>query len=761
MALVPGLRRFSEDRQELSRVRSRRAETPDPNNVRLPDVQSNARPVQTEGRVQLPATGDDETTAFAKSLAAINPAINRFLDTVADEGRSEAEEAARGRLGGMTFEEAREAVQRGEMGEFSNPWFRAAFTRQFGERHALWRAGQLQTEYQTNFDRDNGDIEGFLAAPVREDLEAFGNDRHFRAGYGRAMTQFANRVRAQHSEHLAGRARTETLDGVYETFLGDARAAIQAGQTPQQIHERLRGRYQGNLDLLRVDFRTQDREILRVAEALAAEGHYDVVRELLQGDRGGLGPLANVRDHATQAARILETADRERRQRNGEAAFDQRMRFFDAAASGTLNREDLFAYHRANPGVFSDANVQSLVSRNDQEIEQARVRLEREQRRIRTDREYQGERDQVLLSDFLLAERGQLPFVTLPARVRSREDIENGRDPSQEISADARRRNVVEAYVAQSGRTAQERGETPEQQFNREVGWFSRNGVVHPTWENVISTGFVSASGPTTTGQEVPPALQAGIELYRRLHASNPRLLRAHVSDQGAYDFYEAVRVGMEYGGLSEQQALSTAITVTRDPARLQSTALRQRYEDIATTMNQLNSWLPWGTDVENGGAIAPQVERLARFYAMNGLSADKALEEARKRIEATHTNVNGWLVYTADRRVPQNFSDMVGRQIESYVTQFGQREGVRARDLTVRALENGTGAWVIVHKSTGMPVEDMAGRTFTLATLQTAEEARLESERAAASARTNRRNQRNTRPTSPMTSEDGAPLSP
>jgi hypothetical protein len=213
----------------------------------------------------------------------------------------------------------------------------------------------------------------------------------------------------------------------------------------------------------------------------------------------------------------------------------------------------------------------------------------------------------------------------------------------------------------------------------------------------------------------------------------------------------------MEYGGLSEQQALSTALVVTRDPARTQSVALRQRYEDIATQMTRMNSWLPWGTDVENAGTIAPEIERVARFYAMTGLSAERSLDEARKRIEATHTNINGWLVYTADRQVPQNFSDMVGRQIESYVTRFGQTEGVRARDLTIRPIENGTGAWVIVHKTTGMPVEDMTGRTFTLGTLQTAEEARLEAERRAATERANERTRiRSLGPNAPIGSQIG-----
>ena len=66
------------------------------------------------------------------------------------------------RIGGMSFDEARSAVDSGKMTELQNPWFKAAFMRQYGERLAYERVNELTKEYETNFDKNSGDLDSFI-----------------------------------------------------------------------------------------------------------------------------------------------------------------------------------------------------------------------------------------------------------------------------------------------------------------------------------------------------------------------------------------------------------------------------------------------------------------------------------------------------------------------------------------------------------------------------------------------------------------------
>lgn len=744
MALVPGLRAFREDRPDVGRGFRPRAEARDSLEGNLPRLRPTASPVNTMVQPTPPAQGGGELEALARGLASLNPVLARYAEVEGTERRQQADADARARLGGMTFDEARQAVDRGDMPEMSNPWFRAAFMRQFGERTALWRAGQQQTAYENGFDRRNGDIEEFIARPAAEDLAgAYGQDPHFRAGYGGAYTRFANQLRAHQTQFSSRETQTDVMQGVYESFLGVARDGLANNRTPQEIHDAMRARYQGNRDLLRVDFRTQDAEMLRAARALAAEGRYDLVQEILQGNRGGLGPLANVREHAQAASQILELADRERRQRNAEGAQGQRFSFHDAAAAGTLDSAALRDFARANPGSFSDAQILSLEDRNRSVQDQARRRNETEARRVAVNAQYDDERTQLTTQDFLAGAEGGLAFIATPARVHSREDLEHGRAPSQEISASERRQNAIQMFLRNSAQIARDREETPEQTFNREAEWFTRNAQVNPQWQQVLQQGYIAASGPTTDTRNgpPPPALAASMELYRRLHASNPRLLRAHVSDNTALEFYDSVRVGVEFGGMELPQAFAAAQAITRDPTNLNTRSNQIRMEDVRRQVNGLGRewWQVLGGQPENAGMLNSEIERMAGLYIGMGLSPERAIEQARTRISATYTNINGWMVPNADRQLPPNFADLATGRLRQYVAEHGEAEGVTLSDLTIRPVNNGTGAWAIVHRQTGMPVGE-GSRYFSLRDLMSDDERRRETERERLSNEANER---------------------
>ena len=133
-------------------------------------------------------------------------------------------------------------------------------------------------------------------------LEIFERDnKFFVPAYTDIMSRFNSTAQGKHSEYLAGRTKDDSFQGVFETFVGTARQMATEGKSPAEIATALRAKYQGNKDLLNIPYREQDKELLRAAQALAEEGHYDVVKEILQGERTApdgtkLGSLANSRD---------------------------------------------------------------------------------------------------------------------------------------------------------------------------------------------------------------------------------------------------------------------------------------------------------------------------------------------------------------------------------------------------------------------------------------------------------------------------------
>lgn len=252
-----------------------------------------------------------------------------------------------------------------------------------------------------------------------------------------------------------------------------------------------------------------------------------------------------------------------------------------------------------------------------------------------------------------------------------------------------------------------------------QVESFSVGNLTNPKWEGVLKAGPKSATPFTLSGGEVPPALQDSVDLYTKLHAANPKLLDTHIKDSSDRDFYEAYRIATQYSKLAPEQAMQVAMMQTSDPDKVRPAGAQMRAEQIAERVDDVRYGGLWGGKYSpsNKSYVASEITRLGKFYAQNGMDTEDALDEAKKRFEATHTEVNGNFVYTAGRDIPPNFSDLAGYAIEKYVADFGDAEDLEAEDLTIRPATNGQ-SWVIVHQSGQYPVENSARANVTLRSL-------------------------------------------
>src|SRR5690606_150289 len=155
-----------------------------------------------------------------RALGEINPTISGFLDQEAARQRKDAEDRAMRRIGGMSYEEARAAVDNG-MPEMANPWFKAAFMKVMGERTAYNRMNELSAQYATDPNRHEIDFSSYVRNAANEDLTAY-DDKHFAAGYLPLMGNYEATGAAKHTEVQSARTKDEAKANVFGVFLGTA-----------------------------------------------------------------------------------------------------------------------------------------------------------------------------------------------------------------------------------------------------------------------------------------------------------------------------------------------------------------------------------------------------------------------------------------------------------------------------------------------------------------------------------------------------------
>lgn len=438
---VGGLRGMG-DRPTVGTANRGRAQAPNPTQMSVPGLNPTARPVDTYSRPQAPAQGN-EMLQLAQALGQISPSLNNLLQQEATHQRTMAENQAARKLGGMTYEQGKAFVDAGGP-EMQNPWFKAAAMRLFGERQALYRTNELTQQYYTSFDRQNGNLDEFISSAIAEDMEQYGSNEHFMGGYQPTMESYRGKLSGQHTADVSQLAVENAKGGVYDVFLGNAKQMLADGRPPAEIVTDLRGRMQGNADLLNIPLHEQDAEWLAVAEQFANEGNLDMVQAMLE-------PIQNDRRFAAGAAKVLSAATAKREELNREASLVAMTYFDGLAQAGNLDEEELFTFHRENPGVYSEAGVVSLVRQSVNNLAQAQQAAATAADKAAL--ETQAWRDKINLrgQNLDLVESGRVPFLE-PGTIRN----EKG-EPIQ-VSVQDQQKWLAEDIVEQVNVIADQQG---------------------------------------------------------------------------------------------------------------------------------------------------------------------------------------------------------------------------------------------------------------------------------------------------------------
>ena len=740
MAQVPGLRPFTEDRPSVDGRVGGRVQ------VQTPQYRSGLRattsPVDTYVRPQRPGIEDGGLAQLAQSLSSLNPTLARFANTLQQEKRQEVDAAATAKIGGMTKEERDEAVKNG-LPEFADPWFRAAWMKQYGQGVATEAYKQARLDYVDKFDRENGDINTFLAEHQKAAVQTLQNDKHALSGFNAMWNQYATSIQQGHISDLAKLTNEKKVQTVASGFDTIYEAGKSQGATPDTIASTVWTRVSQNKDLMRMSFDDQHKQvILPFLHQIANSGDEATVNAIIDFDRGnGVGKLSSVPSLKGDLMEIQNLAKRKNLEIQNQVAIPVLDRFRMWADNGELeqHRKEFEEWQAANNKLITPDQAVSMWAHNRKQAEIRTEKAQREAEALRLEQTYQSQMEAVGNHLMQLSTPGSGPGLQFVAPITVMDPNGNPKQLDENKLQDM----AVNDYLNRVSPTiTRERNETPEQTFNREAEWLTHNGQVKPQWKNLLNQGYIAASPATTTGEKVPQALPGAVELYGKLRASNPNLLKAHVKDNHALDFYESYYVAKQYGGLDDKEAYVKAVQATRETSPENLQAYRQRYEDISNKVQSMNGgWVSslfggWSS-ISNTTELMDRVERVAQLYVRTGLSTDLALEEAAKLVKSRYTEINGRAVYTGDTAIgnPEEFKTLALEKVKEWAAKYGKDHDLDASDLSIMPITNGNGAWLIVRKANDMPAGDATTSVFTLRDLAGVKE-RLASQQASAIAK-------------------------
>jgi len=264
-------------------------------------------------------------------------------------------------------------------------------------------------------------------------------------------------------------------------------------------------------------------------------------------------------------------------------------------------------------------------------------------------------------------------------------------------------------------------------------------GATYGIWENALTDGYMAVGHALRSADKdgnvaLPQPALAAYGTWKNL-GEHPNLRARHVKDSKALQFYQDAEA-LERGGFDPETALLTAARIDRNDARsgLSKGIPRAEFDKHLKDYMSKGGFLGIGaTETANMGVVAHTIEETASILVDVGLPADKAVKEAARIFEESHTQINGVYVNTRNKLVPPE----LGELSEMLIDRYAQKHGLDESELTLVPTQDGEQNWLVVNRNTMLPDDNWRdGGVFSVRDLQgeysaaKAEEAELERQR-------------------------------
>ena len=571
--------------------------------------------------------GQGNAQDFLRALGQLNPVLDQFASHLAEKDRVQQEAAAERKIGGMTYEEAKAAVKSGQLPEFSNPWFRAAFEKQHGIRMANEVRRKAEADLATD-DITNVDPETFVASYVQEanqEIDASGS-QFLASGFASALDGVTDKVRnAVNSARI--KRTVEVRDAnAYENILGIVERFTATGpdgqpivNDPKALITSVRLEMQGNRDTLGMSYADQDKAIARAIQTLAQRpGMEDAIRQLGSLDRdGGISVATKM---GPQYETILQQAQASTERAQNDAIQPQIADWTIRADSGDptqFNEKDFDAFVAANPTLLTGSFTAGIKLRFKNAQEQNAARASAALAATAKERAITAATPGLIN----LARTGSIAEIAADQTLEvNGKTITLTKDELREVGL----RSAAEQIVAEG--TAQKL--SPERIRANVVALYGKNGEVDPTAKSRILAAVQASVVPG----DVSETLLQYLPEIRLLASESPEMLYQIVPDDRSRQFLEAIDVGLDTG-LSDREAIKAA-------------EFRRQNADVlpkpdVVTMKTLNATIQGRL---GGGPAASSLSRTIdariKYYAATGTTGDALAKRVSDSILARTVKV-------------------------------------------------------------------------------------------------------------------------
>lgn len=664
-------------------------------------LRTTARPVSTASPTY--SVGGSSGAALMRSLAGVKPELNAYLQEMEGEFREAEEARAYDAIQGMTYEQSSALVASGDMRATESPWFKAAFDKQFGLAHASRRRREIVTNYNNEFDKHGGDVEGFLANYAADDAEKFGDNKHIMSGLREGMSGVFGKVKDDQAEFTADYARSQVSDNFLDVARGAFDQAMESGTNPM---EAIRNLYGGHNEMLGLTFPEMDDYVMQLAEERALAGDLEGTRALLEYEAVGadgtpVGAFTQRQRFSLKAQQLIERAEGNAGSNLRSASTQTVVGLRERAAAGQLDSTDRAQIQRLHDtGAISNEMHESLLMQH--------TTGERRATAAAFEDNQQG------------AAIGHAVEMLQNGRGYALRDVTviNPFDGSEHTwsSDDLREMAATEMVDGMLANNA-----TPQQVSQHMAEW----GVdyTYEPFENAMSHGYLSlteavAAAGANGKVELPEPALAGYQTWKGMN-NQPRLRDRHIVNAEAGSVYRDAAALERTGTYTAEEALYRSASIDRKGSRssLSSVVDRDRFYSAVTKGMRSGGFMGIGRQTaDNGAQVARWMEESVRVQMDLGMTMDAAIKEGLKSYQDSHEVINGISINIRDNFIPPNFEQITNHVIAGYAEQTGEDAG----DITLYPSHDGSDNWIMVYKGSLAPVsaEGHTGR-FHISQLQ------------------------------------------